>query len=177
MPERDSVPKLSHYPVGALAHSLVVPEDAPDRRSEARYATQDPAEIEILSGPSEPIYGTVIDVSRSGLRVALSQRIDRGEHVKVTLHDSVIFGEIRYCRSIAGTFHVGIRIQDLVRPADRQNEHIADEPLSLYAIGKGLSVPEVLEVRRHLTRCATCRAHLAEKQALLNPTPRRRPLA
>jgi hypothetical protein len=82
----------------------------------------------------------------------------------------VIFGEVRYCRAVSGAFQAGIRIQDLVRPAGRENQHIADDPLSLYAVGKGLSVPEVIEVREHLVRCEACRAHLAEKEAVLNPS-------
>jgi hypothetical protein len=157
-------------PVAALAQSLLASEHETERRSEARYPTQDPAELQILAGPSEPIYGTILDVSRSGLRVELSQRIARGEQVKVKLHENVIFGEVRYCRAVSGAFQAGIRIQDLVRPAGRENQHIADDPLSLYAVGKGLSVPEVIEVREHLVRCEACRAHLAEKEAVLNPS-------
>ncbi len=145
-----------------------------ERRSEARYQTQDPAEIEILPGPSEPFYGTVLDVSRSGLRVALSRRISRGEHVKVKLYRNVIFGEVRYCRAVANGFQVGLRIQDLVRPARKHDDHIADDPLSLYAVGKGLAVAEVIEVREHLARCEGCRVRLAQQEGLLNPGGRNR---
>jgi hypothetical protein len=166
------LPNQYHHPIAALAQSLLASEEAAERRTEARYPTQDPAELEILPGPAEPIYGTILDVSRSGLRVALSKRIDRGEQVKVKLHNNVIFGEVRYCRSVPGAFHAGIRIQDLVRPARGLNRHIDEDPLSLYAIGKGLSVAEVIEVREHLVRCETCRARLAEKEALLNPSRR-----
>jgi hypothetical protein len=143
--------------------------DGAERRREARYPTEDPAELEILPGPSEPIYGTVLDVSRSGLRVALRQRIGRGEQVMVKLHRNVIFGEVRYCRAVPNGFHAGVKIQDLVRPPGRQNEHIADDPLSLYAVGKGLSVAEVIDVREHLARCEACRVRLAEQQDMLNP--------
>ena len=111
----------------------------------------------------------MLDVSRSGLRVALSRRISRGEHVKVKLHRNVIFGEVRYCRAVSNGFQVGLQIQDLVRPPGKQDEHIADDPLSLYAVGKGLSVAEVIEVREHLGRCAACRARLAQQQEMLNP--------
>jgi len=145
-----------------------------ERRSEARYQTQDPAEIEILPGPAEPFYGTVLDVSRSGLRVALSKRISRGEQVKVKLHRNVIFGEVRYCRAVSNGFQVGLRIQDLVRPAGERDKHIADDPLSLYAVGKGLAVAEVIEVREHLARCEGCRVRLAEQQDMLNPGGRHR---
>lgn len=161
----------------ALAPSPTTSEEAGERRSEARYPAQDPAEIELLPGPSELMYGTILNVSRSGLRVALTKRIDRGEQIKVKLHHNVIFGEVRYCRSVSGGFQAGIRIQDLVRPARPRNQHIAEDPLSLYAIGKGLSVAEVINVREHLARCETCRARLAEQEALLNPARKRRPIA
>jgi len=146
-----------------------------ERRSEARYQTQDPAEIEILPGPSEPFYGTVLDVSRSGLRVALSKRINRGERVKVKLHRNVIFGEVRYCRAVPNGFQAGLQIQDLVRPAGKHDQHIADDPLSLYAVGKGLTVAEVIDVREHLARCEACRVRLAQQEDMLNPGGKRRP--
>jgi hypothetical protein len=186
------LPNQCNHPVAALSRSILAsseaastpnhpnqtaktePHDA-ERRSEARYPTEDPAEVEILPGPSEPIYGTILDVSRSGLRVAVPRRIDRGEQVKVKLHQNVIFGEVRYCRLASGRFNVGIRIQDLVRPAGRANQHIADDPLSLYAVGKGLSVAEVIEIREHLAQCEACRARLAEKEVMLNPGGNHRP--
>lgn len=140
-----------------------------ERRSEARYHTQDPAELEILPGLGDPIYGTILDVSRSGLRIALRQRIGRGEQVKVKLHRNVIFGEVRYCRAVPEGFHAGLKILSLVGPPARHDQHIAEDPLSFYAIGKGLSVSEVIEIREHLAQCEECRARLLEQQNLLNP--------
>jgi hypothetical protein len=143
-----------------------------ERRREARYPTHDPAELEIMFSGDQPLYGTVLDVSRSGLRIAVSRRINRGEQVKVKLQQNVIFGEVRYCRAVSGGFHVGLKIQDLVRFPDRGDDHIAEEPLALYAVGKGLTVAEVIGIREHLVSCLSCRAHLAEKEALLNPSRR-----
>lgn len=168
------MPKQIDFPKAPPAPPQAEVEPSTERRSEARYPTQDPAELELLTSAGQPVYGTILDVSRSGLRVALSERIERGEQVKVKLHHNVIFGEVRYCRTVAGGFQVGIRIQDLVRPAGRENEHIDEDPLSLYAIGKGLSVPEVIEVREHLMRCDACRVRLAEQEAMLNPGANRR---
>ncbi len=139
-----------------------------ERRTEARYPTEEPVELEILAGPSQPIFGMVLDVSRSGLRISIPKSIDRGAQVKLKLQHNVIFGDIRYCRSVSGAFHIGVRIEDLVRPAGWVSRHVAADLLSLYAVGKGLSVPEIIEVRDHLGRCHACRARLADKQALLN---------
>jgi hypothetical protein len=153
----------------ALAQPLPASEEGADRRAEIRYPAQDPAELQLLHGPSEPMFGTVLDVSRSGLRVVVPKRIDSGAQVRVKLHHNFIFGEVRYCRAISGAFHVGLRIKDLVRPVGRQNRHMAEDALSLYAVGKGLSIPEVIDIREHLGRCGACRARLAEQHALLNP--------
>jgi hypothetical protein len=155
--------------MAAFAQPLPASEEAADRRTEIRYPAQDPAELELLPGPSEPMFGTILDVSRSGLRVVIPRRIDSGAQVQVKLHHNVIFGEVRYCRAISGAFHVGLRIKDLVLPAGSQNRHIAADPLSLYAVGKGLSIPEVIEIREHLGRCGACRARLSEQHAVLNP--------
>jgi PilZ domain len=156
--------------VDSLKIPVEPPVDAPsDRRREARYPAQEPAEIELLFGPRETIYGTILDVSRSGLRIELARRVHRGEEVKIKLQQNVIFGEVRYCRAVLSVFQAGIRIEELVRPAADPRQHLADDTLSLYAIGKGLSVSEVIEVREHLSRCQICRALLADKEAVLKP--------
>lgn len=136
-----------------------------ERRAEARYLTDDPAEIEVRPGPSEPIPGTILDISPSGLRVAVSQRVERGENVKVKLHRNIIFGEVRYCRPVQEGFQAGIHIHDMVRPSGQTQQHIADQSLSLYAAGKGLSVVEFIDAREHLAQCGGCRARLAQLSA------------
>ena len=156
-------------PSGPPAHA-----PSQERRREARYPAQEPAELELLYGPREPIYGTILDVSRSGLRIELPRRIHRGEEVKVKLQQNVIFGEVRYCRAVSGVFQAGIRIEELVRPASDPKQHLSEDTLSLYAIGKGLSAAEVIEVREHLLRCESCRARLAAKEAALSPSRKRR---
>jgi len=95
--------------------------------------------------------------------------------VKVKLHRNVIFGEVRYCRAVPNGFQAGLQIQDLVRPAGKHDQHIADDPLSLYAVGKGLTVAEVIDVREHLARCEACRVRLAQQEDMLNPGGKRRP--
>ena len=171
----DQIDRLTAAP----AQPQPVPADGPsndtepkasERRTEPRYPAQEPAELECLYSALGPIYGTILDVSRSGLRIALPRRVDRGEHVKVKLQQSVIFGEVRYCRAVSGVFHTGIRIQDLVRPEAPQGQHLGEDALSFYAVGRGLSVNEVVKIRDHLSRCETCRARVAEKEALLNPS-------
>ena len=143
-----------------------------ERRTEARYATNDAAELEILPGPSPAVYGTVLDVSRSGLRLQLPVSIARATHLKVKMRNTVIFGEVRYCRRASVGYHAGILIQDVIQPDGHDASHIAEDHLSLYAVGKGLTVPEVIRVREHLLRCEACREMLDAADAKLNPSRR-----
>src|SRR5271169_48886 len=85
-----------------------------ERRHEARYPTNDPAEIRILplNGPRLP--STVVDVSRSGLRLELATQLARGLQVEVVLPAKVaVLGEVRYCLRVGAVFHIGVRIQDV----------------------------------------------------------------
>ena len=71
-----------------------------EKRREARYPTNDPAEVEVVNGGTGRCPATVLDVSKSGLRLKLESSINRGAEVKVTLQRNVIiFGQIRYCRA------------------------------------------------------------------------------
>ncbi len=189
------MPKLFSYPLSSLQRALLETDavagapaqessgSAPskqelfERRTELRYPSQDPAEIELIGRSTEPIYATILDVSRSGLRVALPTRIGRGERIKLKLRHNVIFGEIRYCHAVSGSFQAGIRIHELAQPSKGvARQHIDDDGLSLYVIGKGLDVSEVIKIRDHLGRCEACRARLSEKSSVLNASKKVRPL-
>jgi hypothetical protein len=89
-----------------------------ERRVETRYSTKDTIELEVLPGPSQPVKGSIDEVSRSGLRVLLPSRIAKGKQVKIKLGRTIIVGEIRYCRAIpGGGFQAGILIEDLAPPS------------------------------------------------------------
>lgn len=149
-----------------------------EKRREARYPTNDPAHVEIMQGENKTIAATVLDVSRSGLRVSLAVSIPRGVEVKVTLQRNVvIFGQIRYSRPFEDGFEAGVLIQDMSQNSGQSSTHIEDDLLSLYVIGKGLTVPEVIKLKEHLVNCESCRIRLGEKDALINPVRTRKILA
>jgi PilZ domain len=146
-----------------------------EKRREARYPTNDPAEVEVVTGGVGQFSATVLDVSRSGLRLKLDSSINRGAEVKITLQRNiVIFGQIRYCRPLDGNFDVGVLIQDMAQNSGQPSPHIEDDLLSLYVIGKGLTVPEVIKLKEHLVNCEACRVRLGEKDAVLNPVRKRK---
>lgn len=149
-----------------------------EKRREARYPTNDPVELEIVKGGTGRHSATVLDVSRSGLRLKLDSSLNRGAEVKITLQKNIlIFGQVRYCRPLDGSFDAGVLIQDMAQNAGQSSPHIEDDLLSLYVVGKGLTVPEVIKLKEHLVNCESCRVRLGERDAVLNPVRKRKILS
>src|SRR5438552_12103149 len=106
-----------------------------EKRGEARYPTDDAAEVQILPSNGIRLPATVIDISKSGLRVELETMLAKYMRVEVmiTPRKLVIFGEVRYCRRSGGRFQAGIFIEGIVFPKT-DNKHIHDDHLSMYAL-------------------------------------------
>jgi hypothetical protein len=144
-----------------------------ERRREVRYPTHDQAEVEVMYSAPLRLSATVLDISRSGLRLELNTLLGKGQHVKIVVgRQLVVFGEVRYCRRAGDGFQAGILIEDLFYPRPQPEAHIHDDDLGLYLIGKGLTVHEVIKLRDHLVTCELCRARLFETSAVLNPAGR-----
>jgi hypothetical protein len=145
-----------------------------ERRREARYPTNDAAEVEVRHGEILRMPALVVDVSRSGLRLELPAAVGRGEQVKISLpRQVVILGEIRYCRRAGIVFHAGVLIQDVFQSQFAPGDHLSDEDLSFYLVGRGLAVADLIKLREHLIECEGCRIRLGETDAVLNPSRRR----
>lgn len=129
-----------------------------ERRRERRYVTNDAVEFQLLPSESRPrVPGTVLDVSRSGLRLESVLPIAKGVRLQIWLHDgTVIFGESRYCHPISGRYHVGIAIAVVEYAYAPSGEHIQDDRLKLYWSGYGLAASEAIQVKNHLASCESC---------------------
>lgn len=149
-----------------------------DKRVESRYPTGDAVEVQILEKDScFRVEATMVDVSRSGLRIVTVAGIPKGTHVEiVSPRRLAIFGEVRYCRRVDGLYHQGILIENVIRAHPLREQHIPDDILSLYLIGKGLTMPEIIGMKEHLLECAACQVRLGETDAILNPVKRRKRL-
>jgi len=146
-----------------------------EKRREARYPTHDAAEVELLYGTELRLQATVLDVSKSGLRLELDASIGKGMHIKITLRKHVIiFGEVCHCRRARKGYQAGILIENVFYSQPVADGHINDDGLALYLIGKGLSVLEVITIRDHLVECEPCRIRLAETYVTLKPVRRRK---
>jgi len=144
-----------------------------EKRREARYPTSDAVTVKISPYNGEPIPATVIDVSKSGLRLELEASLPRHARIQILMLSNklAIFGEVRYCRRSGGVVHAGVLIEDVV--AGRPNaEHLKDDDILLYVAGKGLSAAEVLSVDDHLSKCPTCERLVRQMTKSLYPNRR-----
>ena len=142
-----------------------------EKRGEARYPTNDPAQVQILPSNGTWLPCTVVDISRSGLRLELETKLTKNTRIEImiTPRQVVIFGEVRYCRTSRGRFHAGVLIEGVVFPKPDTGEHLDDDQIVLYMRGKGLTAPELLLMKNHLLICDECVSRLVETTRELDP--------
>ena len=135
-----------------------------EKRLEARYPTNDAAQLQIMPSNGTWLPCTVIDISKSGLRLELGTQLTRNVRIEVMITPLklVIFGEVRYCRRSGEHYHAGILIEGVVFPKPDNGQHIHDDQLILYVAGKGLTTPEILRAKNHLMTCDECVSRMAE---------------
>ena len=155
----------------AIEQSSLRPTPPFDRRKETRYATNDPVQIRLLNAGDGPQFsGTVLDVSRTGLRVEIPKPVGKGARLEVILPDgATIFGEARYCRHVSTRYHVGLAIEVVAYTQPRLTNHIRDKELSLYISGKGLAALEAIHLKNHLPTCTNCQERVTNARAVRPP--------
>jgi hypothetical protein len=166
---------VEEKPVQTLNYSSTIRQTGSpfvEKRREARYETCEAVEVSILDGENRRLRGILRDVSRSGLRVELSQPVNPGARLEVVLYNrAIIFGEARYCRASIDSYHVGMAISDIYDPKKgpaedccrTQRERLCC-PLAQGATGSHASPDDVAAfVHRDLseTKTALMERHLA----------------
>ena len=102
---------------------------------------------------------TALDVSQHGLRISLDVNLAVGSRVEVVLRrEVVIFGEVRYSRTVGDRFESGILIQELY--CTPESDHIGNFQLTMYVAGTGLNFREIVAVQQHLAQCESCRTKI-----------------
>ena len=159
---------------GSLLEAVVFKEggkdSGPEKRKEARYPAHDAVEIRILP-EGHLLRATIIDVSRSGLRLELETALAKQSRIEVfTASKLTIVGEVRYCRKASGVFHAGVQIEEVVSAESSSSQHLPEDDLVLYVAGKGLTQAEIRRVEDHLSKCRSCSRLRAQTAKSLHPT-------
>jgi hypothetical protein len=133
-----------------------------ERRREPRYPANDIVEVQVVGGSTERFPGTILDLSRSGLRLEVGKPLSRGTHLEIVLrHRAIIFGESCYARPKNGLYQVGVSIENVYFAKTDVSEHIDVMLLRHYSRGGSLATLQVLEINNHLHDCETCRGVVA----------------
>ncbi len=81
-----------------------------DRRTDHRFAFDEPVSVTLLEHDSVPHSGRFVDVSQHGMRIVLSTQIEAGEVVKLEIGDHLMVAEVRHCEVKDNEFCAGLSI-------------------------------------------------------------------
>jgi len=141
-----------------------------EQRRETRYTTNDPARVATLPPTTDPMSGTVVDVSKSGMRLEVPTALAKGCRVEVVIPGKItVYGEVRYCRKSGAVFQAGVLIEGTLSEDTVSRGHLHEDEISLYVAGTGLTVPEVLRAKEHLATCESCSGLMRAVAARLYP--------
>jgi c-di-GMP-binding flagellar brake protein YcgR len=101
-----------------------------ERRREVRVVCDQTVRVTVLGRHRQEMQGKAVDLSGRGMRIVLTDRIPPGDPVKIQLDDTLLLGEICYCRPNGRGYVVGIELdQALIGLADlaRLNRALSDD--------------------------------------------------
>jgi hypothetical protein len=141
----------------------------PERRREPRYPCNDPVMVRVMPGDGNRVPATLVDVSRSGLRLEIAIPLIKGSEIEIVLSKQIaIFGKIRHCRRSGDNYQAGVLIQEAFY-SSKSSDHVSDEQLGSYLTGNGLTLTQVIKVRDHLALCSACRLRMVSTYTLKQP--------
>lgn len=82
-----------------------------DSRAEPRFPADTKVKVTLLQGGPAGVSGQVVNMSGRGLKLFVGRPLPAGAAVKVEANDTLLLGEIVYCRAEAGGFAVGLQLK------------------------------------------------------------------
>ena len=83
-----------------------------DKRREPRYNTHGFVAVRSIEPTvEEKISARILDISRRGIRLYSRRRFEIGSTLHVFLKQTLLIGQVRYCRSMGAGFEFGILIE------------------------------------------------------------------
>lgn len=144
-----------------------------ERRREPRYPCNDAVEVRLLPGGGTLVPATLLDISRSGLRLAIEAALVKGSQIQIHMPKQiVIFGKVRHCRRVGSAYEAGILIEQAFYSSE-SSMHLTAEQVATYLSGAGLTVPQVVRIREHLAQCGTCRLLMLERYSMKDQAQKR----
>ena len=103
----------------ASAAAIFTPPGKIQERRHDRFVVELPAIFRLRGNSRGSYLGTVLDVSRTGLRINCPTALLADTPVEITCINVTIEGTVRYARECDPGFHLGIEAQSAVRAGKR----------------------------------------------------------
>ena len=85
------------------------------QRRDSRIDTDQPIQITVFGRPDIQMTARVKNISGRGLGLEVASPIAIGSALKIMLEDSILLGEVIYCRDQGSTHYVGIELEQALR--------------------------------------------------------------
>jgi hypothetical protein len=85
-----------------------------ERRQEPRFVIDEAVTLTVLGERNTQYPGRVKNVAGRGIGMTAPAPIEAGAAVSIKFGDSIMLGEVVYCRSMGGPYFLGLEIQHAV---------------------------------------------------------------
>ncbi len=95
-----------------------------NRRSEPRFAADQPAKVTYLDDPkAEIVNGTIVDFSASGMAILVPVDAKPSSRLRIEWPRGTVLAEVRNCRRMRpGVYRVGLAVQEIIARAEIQGQ-------------------------------------------------------
>ena len=85
-----------------------------DLRSQLRLEADEPVHVTVLGEGEAQLLGRITNYSANGMGIEIDARVSIGAAVKVEWSDTLLLGEVCYCRPQGKGFAIGLRLEHAV---------------------------------------------------------------
>jgi hypothetical protein len=85
-----------------------------NQRRDYRFAVDEPVIVTILGEQDIRQTGTVSDASGRGLGLVMECPVPSGTALKIHIDDSILLGEVMYCRSTDRGYFIGVQLFEML---------------------------------------------------------------
>jgi len=89
-----------------------------ERRREPRFAMDRPVVVTVLDGRETRRGAQVTNASVWGIGIEMRCPVAQGALVRIEFDEAVILGEVVHCREAAGSYYVGVKLDQALRSFD-----------------------------------------------------------
>jgi hypothetical protein len=83
-----------------------------DSRQEPRFETDQEVTVTLLGDVEIGFAGRIVNVSGKGMCLDIPQAVPAGGAIKLEVEDTLVLGEVIYCRPFAGRYQIGVALQE-----------------------------------------------------------------